>query len=109
MTVVSLVLFGALGALMRAWVDELLADSRPWATAVVNIVGSAILGLTVGGTDWLTTTIGVGFCGALTTFSSYSLHVVRLIREQRVAVAMLFVGVSTLGALAGYVGAVSLV
>ncbi|MEO3809089.1 CrcB family protein [Sphaerisporangium sp. B11E5] len=52
----------------------------PWGTLVVNVVGSALLGflaaLPAGGT--LMATAGTGFCGALTTYSTFGYETLRL-------------------------------
>jgi CrcB protein len=59
----------------------------PWGTMTVNVVGSLILGLTAGAVAhagapaWLLTLIGTGFCGALTTFSTFGFETVRLVED----------------------------
>lgn len=86
------VVFVALGAAVGAptrWYVDLLAQRRwapifPWGTFMVNIVGSALLGFLVAswGRDSATVTlVGVGFCGALTTFSSYAWESHRLAED----------------------------
>lgn len=72
---------GALGAVGRYAVGELLASRRfPWATLSVNVLGSFVLGVILfGPVDGdLTLLVGVGFCGAFTTFSSFSFQTVDL-------------------------------
>ena len=91
MTVVLVLLGGALGAPVR-YVVDLMVQSRhdsvlPWGTFVVNAVGSLVLGATAGGVaaaggpDCVLTLAGTGFCGALTTFSTFSFETVRLAEE----------------------------
>ena len=91
MTVVLVLLGGALGAPVR-YVVDLMVQSRhdsvlPWGTFVVNAAGSLVLGATAGGVaaaggpDWVLTLAGTGFCGALTTFSTFSFETVRLAEE----------------------------
>ena len=91
MTVLLVLLGGALGAPLR-YVVDLMVQSRhdsvlPWGTFVVNAAGSLVLGATAGGVaaaggpDWVLTLAGTGFCGALTTFSTFSFETVRLAEE----------------------------
>ena len=53
-----------------------LGGTPPAGTLVVNVVGSLVLGLLVGGgtTGWPLALVGIGFCGALTTFSTLALE-----------------------------------
>ncbi|WP_436934661.1 fluoride efflux transporter CrcB [Halovenus marina] len=72
---------GAFGAVSRHVVGLALDDtSFPWATLVVNAVGSFVLGVVLFGvTDTeLLLLVSVGFCGAFTTFSSFSFQTVAL-------------------------------
>lgn len=72
---------GAIGALARYAVSEAVdIEAFPVGTFVVNVVGTFVLGLVaftgVGGDVLLL--VGVGACGAFTTFSSFSFETVRL-------------------------------
>lgn len=91
MTVLLVLVGGAVGAPLR-YVVDLLVQARhdsvfPWGTFAVNAVGSLVLGVTAGavsatdGPDWVLTLVGTGFCGALTTFSTFGLETVRLVEE----------------------------
>ena len=93
---------GALGALGRyglsTWVTNRGNYLFPWGTFVVNILGCFLLGLIyVLGTEkllinsQLRSMITVGFLGAFTTFSTFSLEAVNLIRNGEVIVALLYV------------------
>lgn len=80
---------GAAGAVLRYAVSESLPAERfPWATLVVNVVGSFALGLVVFAGD-AALLVGTGVCGSFTTFSSFSVAAVRLWEagEKRLAVA----------------------
>ena len=91
MTVVLVVVGAALGAPLR-YLTDVLVQSRhdslmPWGTLVVNAAGSLVLGVTAGsvsatgGHDWVMALVATGFCGALTTFSTFSFETLRLIEE----------------------------
>jgi len=68
-TVVLVALAGALGAVVRALV--LLRWPRG-AVFAVNIAGSFLLGLVAESEGRVGVVVGVGFCGALTTFSGFA-------------------------------------
>lgn len=84
----------ALGAIVGATVrwavtTGLPATDLPWTVLAVNVVGSLVLGLAG---PALTrpdrrALVGVGFCGGLTTFSSFALDTAVFLDEGRVAVA----------------------
>lgn len=72
---------GALGAVFRYAIGMALAyRSFPWGTLVVNSLGSFVLGVIMlsGINSDLLLFMGVGFCGAFTTFSSFSYQTVDL-------------------------------
>lgn len=114
MTAVLVIVGAAVGAPLR-YLTDLFVQSKhdslmPWGTLVVNAVGSLVLGATAGavdawpGHDWLLALVGTGFCGALTTFSTFSFETVRLLEERAYGTAaanvLLSVGVG-LAACAG--------
>ncbi|WP_227980862.1 fluoride efflux transporter CrcB [Nocardia spumae] len=88
--IIALVLLGAMiGAPARYLTDRFVQarhDSLfPWGTLTVNIAGCLILGALTGaaaGTPVLAL-LGTGFCGALTTYSTFGYETMRLL-EQRV-------------------------
>ncbi|HYP44846.1 MAG TPA: fluoride efflux transporter CrcB [Propionibacteriaceae bacterium] len=91
-------LAGGLGALLRLVLDALIRrrtpGTFPWATWVINLTGSALLGLLTGLTvngllpPPYEVVAGTGFLGGYTTFSTASYETVRLARDRRYAAAM---------------------
>lgn len=92
------ILAAALGAPARYLVDGAVSDRTggvfPWGTFAVNATGSFLLGLLVGlGIDHgfsrdARVILGTGFCGAYTTFSTYTFETVRLLEEGAQAAAL---------------------
>jgi CrcB protein len=105
MTALLVVVGAVVGAPLR-YLTDLLVQSRhgtvfPWGTLTVNAAGSLILGLVAGAVSggapaWLLTLAGAGFCGALTTFSTFGFETLRLLEEGSVLGAVLNVTVSLL-------------
>lgn len=112
MTVLLVALGGMVGAPVRYLADRAMArrfDSvLPLGTLVVNVTGSAVLGALIGAgaNHWLLAAAGTGFCGALTTFSTFGYETVRLAEEgaYSYAVANVVIGVAASLA-AAYLGA----
>lgn len=91
MTVALVLVGGALGAPIR-YLTDLFIQSRhdsvlPWGTFVVNVTGSLVLGgvaaavTQAGAPAWVLTLVGTGFCGALTTFSTFGFETLRLVED----------------------------
>jgi CrcB protein len=77
---------GAVGAPTRYLTDlavqRLHRNTFPWGTWTVNMAGSFVLGLVAAvAWTWTETLVGTGFCGALTTFSTFGYETVRLAEE----------------------------
>ena len=81
---------GALGALLRFWASNwiyaLMGRGFPYGTLAVNVVGSLAMGFcyiwlverTTLGPEWRALVM-VGFLGAFTTFSTFSIETVNLL------------------------------
>lgn len=122
MTVLAVVVGAMVGAPVRYLTDLVIQSRRgtamPWGTVAVNVAGSLVLGVTAGALagrpsdHWLLMLVGTGFCGALTTFSTFSFETVRLLQQEHPRTAALNVVVSVVGALvacaAGFAAAVAL-
>lgn len=92
-------LAGAAGALSRFLLDSSIKQRWqsvfPWPTVVINVTGSLLLGVLAGlvlfdgqSAVWQTV-VGTGFCGGFTTFSTASFETVRLVQQNRCALALL--------------------
>jgi fluoride exporter len=106
-SVLLVALGAAVGAPLRYLADRALGGRRfPLGIFAVNVVGSFILGLLVAGADsgavpgGVATVLGTGFCGALTTYSTFGLDTVRLIADGAVRTAVLNVAASVVAGLA---------
>lgn len=73
MTLLLVALGGAAGAAARWATAQALPGRR--ATLLVNVAGSLLLGLLTGVAPAPYALLGVGFCGAFTTFSTYAVEV----------------------------------
>lgn len=86
----SILAGGAAGALARAALAKALPHEPgewPWATFAVNVAGALVLAwLTTRLTEMVAPTrywrflLGTGFCGALTTFSTFQVETIDLLR-----------------------------
>jgi CrcB protein len=95
MTVLLVALGAAVGAPLR-YLTDLAVQGRlrsafPWGTLAVNVTGSLVLGFVVGSPapPAVAALVGSGFCGALTTYSTFGYETLRLARAglRRYAVA----------------------
>lgn len=95
MLIFIIALGGTLGGIVRylgmTLVTRWLGDRFPWGTLVVNTLGSFLLGLCLGAgldaggffsMEGAQGFLAIGFCGGLTTFSTFSLQTFSLVAEK---------------------------
>ncbi|QMU79720.1 fluoride efflux transporter CrcB [Streptacidiphilus sp. PB12-B1b] len=106
---------GMLGAPVRYLVDRAVQGRHdsvfPWGTFLINVSGAFILGGIAAATAHqhlpqdVNLLLGTGFCGGLTTFSTFSFETVRLLEDGSLAEAGLNVmGSLLLGLAAAFAG-----
>ncbi|MEU5908796.1 fluoride efflux transporter CrcB [Micromonospora sp. NPDC047467] len=106
MSVLLIALGAAVGAPLRYLTDRAVQSRHdsafPWGTLTVNVVGSLLLGVLVGlpAGPAVTALLGTGFCGALTTYSTFSYETLRLAQAGRRLLALANVSVSVAAGLA---------
>jgi CrcB protein len=110
-SIVAICVGASLGALFRWWLGARLNSylpAVPPGTLAANLIGGYIIGLAMAifaafpalAPEWRLLII-TGFCGGLTTFSTFSAEVVTLLQEGR--------GLSACGAIAAHlVGSVAM-
>ena len=96
LTYLWIALGGALGSVARFWCNGLVSDkigaTFPWGTIAVNVAGSFIIGflgaiaapegrLNPQARAFTTQFFMIGICGGYTTFSSFSLQTLNLLRD----------------------------
>jgi len=102
MTILLISLGAMIGAPARYLTDRRVqtwfGSALPWGTLAVNIVASLVLGVVLGvGTKldarWLALA-GTGFCGALSTYSTFSFETLRLYQRGTRGVAVAYVALT---------------
>ena len=100
-TLTAIALGGALGSVARhgmmVYFDDLRSGDFPYGIFIANIVGSAAIGVLFGlilkqgllSEVWRSLLM-VGFLGAFTTFSTFSLQTIGLLKEGRLYAAKIY-------------------
>lgn len=107
---------GGLGSIARyicqRWVSHYYPHHFPWGTFAVNIIGCFVIGIIWGisfrsfetNEQWKLFLM-TGICGGFTTFSSFTLESIGLLKEQRAGLFFLYLAGSVLvGLAATYAG-----
>ena len=96
---------GAAGSLLRYAAGQALGPPRagtfPWHTFWVNVAGSLLIGVVLAlvardDPHHLRALVAVGFCGGLTTFSTFSWETVGMLQARAYGMAAAYVGASLL-------------
>lgn len=98
MRIIFILIGGAIGALLRYVISglthRLVQGVFPWGTLVVNLIGSFLIGFLwehfefVATPPYLKTFVFIGIIGAFTTFSTYSLETMSLMRDGEMSLAL---------------------
>ncbi|HEX2210920.1 MAG TPA: fluoride efflux transporter CrcB, partial [Longimicrobium sp.] len=92
---------GAAGSVLRYGVTRAMGppppDAFPWHTFAVNVFGSLLVGVVLAAVpardpDHLRALLAVGFCGGLTTFSTFGYETVALLQARAYGVALAYAG-----------------
>lgn len=105
MQFIAIAVGGAIGAVLRflisGWAYGYLGSGFPWGTLAVNLIGCFVIGFLSKLFESMTVSpnvrmmILVGGLGAFTTFSTYALENVNLLRDGQMDIALINVLVST--------------
>jgi fluoride exporter len=94
MIVLAVALGAAVGAPLRYLTDRAVQVRHrtvfPWGTWVVNVLGSFVLGVVAGSASdpVVLALVGTGFCGALSTYSTFGYETVRLLQRRHLLAAV---------------------
>jgi len=97
---------GMLGAVTRVALAEAFPHARdawPWTTFAVNLAGALLLGWAVTrlpAASYRRPFLGIGVCGALTTFSTLQLELLRMLDAGDLPLALAYAAASLVGGLA---------
>lgn len=103
-TIAAIFLGGILGTLLRVWLARRFAVSPaqwPWATFAINVSGSFVLASLATHLqgdpprpDYLRPLLGIGFCGAYTTFSTMQIELVQMLDHNSYGLAVAYASAS---------------
>jgi fluoride exporter len=109
MNVIAVGIGGFFGAILRYSVGKVMPSPSglPFGTLVINLLGCLFLAwfFTITAKRWnihpnLKLAIGTGFTGAFTTFSTFSVETLNLLKNQQYFIALLYVLLSIIGGIA---------
>jgi len=104
---------GGIGASLRWGILQALNYPGPglnqpslvWPVILVNLIGCVLLGtILVKDADKRThLLIGAGFCGGLTTFSTFAVDAAEMLRDSHLTSAAIYTGISVCSGLGGFI------
>ena len=115
---IAIAIGGAIGAVSRYGIAQIVilingANAAPFATIMVNVIGLGLMGviygyLSTGGmlAETVRVFIMIGFLGALTTFSTFSMDIMAAIDRGQVVYAVIYAAVSVAGSILAFILAV---
>lgn len=115
---IAIAIGGAIGAISRYSIAQAVimingANAAPLATIMVNVIGSGLMGviygyLSAGGmmAETVRVFIMIGFLGALTTFSTFSMDIMAAIDRGQIIYAVIYAAVSVAGSVLAFILAV---
>ena len=101
---------GAVGSMLRYGVQKIFqvqtVATFPTGTLLVNIEGCFLIGIlwslvsrSLTWNDEMKLLLMTGFCGGFTTFSAFTLEGIRLLKENRTVLFVIYLSASVLGGL----------
>lgn len=97
---------GAIGAVARyaisGYIQNLAQGVFPWGTLSVNAIGSLLIGVFCGLSELTPVSpvaklfFAIGFLGAFTTFSTFSLETFSLLRDRETMLGLMNIGLNNL-------------
>ncbi len=106
-TVIAIAVGGALGALFRYFLGNqisiMFGTNFAWSIFLINVIGSLLMGITIESFNLFSVSnepmqkfMTIGILGAFTTFSTFSLDVINLVMENRLADAFIYIFASVI-------------
>ncbi len=103
---IAVAIGGALGCLGRYGLEHLnWLDERFWQTVITNLIGCLLIGIfsvmimRISNSDFWSKFIITGFLGGFTTFSTFALHPIAMIRDGFWVQASTYIFVTVFGGL----------
>lgn len=98
---------GALGSVSRYLIGVIINQNNfPYATLVVNMVGSFCIGLIMAyllkqqENNFWRLLLTTGFCGGFTTFSTFTWETLQLLQQHKIFTAVIYAAISFIAGIA---------